>query len=208
MNRPALSIDTPQFLFRLQKEKNSLEHLLMIIIVFSLILGAMTTVFLFNCIRKLMRDQKIIRVSEWSYSDRFIFHINYDACGISIALHAIQWKYKFAQSTAASLLEWHSENLLEFLKLFQIIDLKFEERFIHTQTRIFSKNTPFTSFRVGNCCWARFATQQSDLNLNVAKSKEILAKHIKLTGEPEGLRCSCRTSSDKQFKFQQAAFIN
>ncbi|XP_037028009.1 uncharacterized protein LOC119068503 isoform X2 [Bradysia coprophila] len=37
------------------------DHLVIIIIVFSLILGAMTTAFLVNCIRKLIRDQKIIR---------------------------------------------------------------------------------------------------------------------------------------------------
>ncbi|KAG4067257.1 hypothetical protein HA402_000248 [Bradysia odoriphaga] len=37
------------------------DQLVIIIIVFSLILGAMTTAFLVNCIRKLIRDQKIIR---------------------------------------------------------------------------------------------------------------------------------------------------
>lgn len=43
------------------EEKNN--DLLFIIIVFSALLGAMTSVFFFNCIRKLIRDQKIIRVS-------------------------------------------------------------------------------------------------------------------------------------------------
>ncbi|KAJ6637091.1 Neuropilin and tolloid-like protein 2 [Pseudolycoriella hygida] len=37
------------------------DHLVIIIVVFSLILGAMTTAFLVNCVRKLIRDQKIIR---------------------------------------------------------------------------------------------------------------------------------------------------
>lgn len=46
----------------IQDKENTLEHLLIIILVFSSILGAMTTVFFFNCIRKLIRDQKIIRV--------------------------------------------------------------------------------------------------------------------------------------------------
>lgn len=38
-------------------------NLIIIIVVFCLILAAMVAAFLFNCIRKLVRDQKIIRVS-------------------------------------------------------------------------------------------------------------------------------------------------
>lgn len=47
-----------------QTDEDKKNDLLFIIIVFSALLGAMTTVFFFNCIRKLIRDQKIIRVSD------------------------------------------------------------------------------------------------------------------------------------------------
>lgn len=47
----------------LQATEDKNNDLLFIIIVFSALLGAMTSVFFFNCIRKLIRDQKIIRVS-------------------------------------------------------------------------------------------------------------------------------------------------
>lgn len=57
-----------------QNEKSgSNDHLVIIIVVFSLILGAMTTAFLVNCIRKLVRDQKIIRVSK-AYTHLYYFH--------------------------------------------------------------------------------------------------------------------------------------
>jgi len=39
------------------------EHVVIIVIVFGLILGGMVITFIVNCIRKIIRDQKIIRVS-------------------------------------------------------------------------------------------------------------------------------------------------
>lgn len=39
------------------------EHMIIIITVFGLILGGMIITFLVNCVRKIMHDQKIIRVS-------------------------------------------------------------------------------------------------------------------------------------------------
>lgn len=48
----------------LQNEANGKsEHVYIIIVVFGLILGGMVISFIFNCIRKIIRDQKIIRVS-------------------------------------------------------------------------------------------------------------------------------------------------
>lgn len=48
---------------RNQESEGQTTDLWIIIAVFSALLGAMTSVFLFNCIRTLIRDQKIIRVS-------------------------------------------------------------------------------------------------------------------------------------------------
>lgn len=49
---------------RLQPEsKGQSEHMTIIITVFGLILGGMVITFLVNCVRKIMHDQKIIRVS-------------------------------------------------------------------------------------------------------------------------------------------------
>jgi hypothetical protein len=39
------------------------EHVLIIIIVFGLILGSMMLAFFVNCMKKIVRDHKIIRVS-------------------------------------------------------------------------------------------------------------------------------------------------
>ncbi|XP_055910064.1 neuropilin and tolloid-like protein 1 isoform X2 [Eupeodes corollae] len=43
------------------KEAQMSEHLQIIIVVFGLILGGMVATFVWNCVRKIMRDQKIIR---------------------------------------------------------------------------------------------------------------------------------------------------
>lgn len=50
------------YLFLQKAAEGDSGNLIIIIVVFCLILAAMITAFLFNCIRKLVRDQKIIRV--------------------------------------------------------------------------------------------------------------------------------------------------
>lgn len=44
-------------------EPGQSEHVFIIIIVFGVILTILVIVFAFNCVRKLVRDHKIIRVS-------------------------------------------------------------------------------------------------------------------------------------------------
>lgn len=59
----SIAINNDNLFSSLQDNEDKNNDLLFIIIVFSALLGAMTSVFFFNCIRKLIRDQKIIRVS-------------------------------------------------------------------------------------------------------------------------------------------------
>lgn len=56
-------LSSSSFSYTLQTDDSKWKDLLCITIVFSSLLGTMISVFLFNCIRKLIRDQKIIRVS-------------------------------------------------------------------------------------------------------------------------------------------------
>lgn len=49
--------------FQQLEDNGQSEHMIIIITVFGLILGGMVITFLVNCVRKIMHDQKIIRVS-------------------------------------------------------------------------------------------------------------------------------------------------
>lgn len=64
----------PTLCFALQKKKSRLidsQHIIIILIVFSLIMFGLSFALVFNCVRKLIRDHRIIRVSESPFVDGF-----------------------------------------------------------------------------------------------------------------------------------------
>lgn len=58
-----------QFLYLQENASRLIEsqHIIIILVVFSLIMFGMSFAFVFNCIRKLIRDHRIIQVSEFYF---------------------------------------------------------------------------------------------------------------------------------------------
>jgi hypothetical protein len=63
------------------------EHIIIILVIFTLILSGMCFAFVFNCTRKLIRDHRIMKVSAARQPARAPTHISF----ISLSLDTAQW---------------------------------------------------------------------------------------------------------------------